>query len=209
MKRVIIGVFVFALPFCAAAQSRDRRYSPPANSLPPRPPGAITDTGFASALGRSIQGYPMAPIRGGAVTPYLLMPPAYPPPPVFYYMPPPGPAVVLNQTFVAPAAAREAPPEDPPAPTFSGYRAPLTPSVTAEPPAEPPAAPATVLKPSLYLIALKDGSVLLAMAYWYEDGALNYVGKNHEIHVLSLDHVDRELSSRLNRERGIDFHFPE
>lgn len=208
MKQLMIGVFVLALPFCATPQSRDGTYPRPANPLPPRPPGAITDTGFASALGRSIQGYPMAPTRGRTVTPYLLMPPAYPPPPVFYHMPPPAPAVVLNQTFVAPAAAREPAPEEPPAPAFSGYRAPLTPSAMSEP-AAAPAPPATVLKPSLYLIALKNGAVQMAVAYWYEDGALNYVAKDHEIHVLSLDRVDRELSSQLNRERGIDFHFPE
>jgi len=226
MKELAVGAFLLALPLCAAAQNGGGGRGGQVLSSPMRLPGAITDTGFAGALGRSIQGQPLGPVRGGRpFTPYLLIPPAYPPPPVYYM----GFPVVLNQTFVT-APPESAPPSEPPAPAqppppvFSGFQAPPAqpenyapespvdpqPQASARAAAPPsPHAPSSVLKPTLYLIAARDGSVQMAVAYWYEGGALHYVGKDHEMHEMALDDIDRDLSTQLNSERGIEFHFPE
>lgn len=205
MKLAATGTILAAFPLCLLAQR--------ANDVP-RLPGAITDTSFASRLGRSIQGHPIGGNGRGLITPYLLIgPPLPPPPPVFFS----GPPVVINQTFVAPPAPYNPPqapeaaePPEPPAPVFTGYQAP---PVQWEDPAPAPAPPekpqASVVKPSLYLIALKDGSVQTTVAYWYEDGALQYVGKDWQVHQVALDQLDKRLSQQLNSERGVDFRLPE
>lgn len=227
MKQLAFSAVLLALlPVSAAPQNRAggrpaRVADAPRAASAMRIPGAITDTGFAGQLGRSIQGQPLGPSRGRRVTPYFLTGPAYAPAPYFYYV---GVPVVVNQTFVTPPppegapppdAASAPPPDEPPPPVFSGYQAPPeqddNPPADAQAPQSAPSAPAasTVLKPTLYLIAVKGGAVQMAVAYWYEDNALHYVGKDHEMHQVSLDDVDRDLSTQLNGERGIDFHFPD
>jgi hypothetical protein len=56
------------------------------------------------------------------------------------------------------------------------------------------------------LIAFKDHTIYAAFTYWLEGETLHYV-TNHGTHnQVSLGLVDRELSERLNRERGVEFH---
>lgn len=62
--------------------------------------------------------------------------------------------------------------------------------------------------PPLYLIALRDGSIRVANAYWVEGNTLHYVTEQHERKQVSLDEVDRRFSERLNRERRVDFRLP-
>lgn len=226
MKQLALSAVLLALPLWAAPQNRAGGHPAPAGEAPRaagtmRIPGAITDTGFAGQLGRSIQGQRMGPSRGRTVTPYFFTGPAYAPAPYFYYV---GVPVIVNQTFVTPPPPDGAPPPDaasapptpdePPPPVFSGYQAPPEqddnlPADAQAPRPATPALPSTVLKPTLYLIAMKGGTVQTAVAYWYEGSALNYVSKDHEMHQVSLDDVDRDLSTQLNSERGIDFHFPD
>jgi hypothetical protein len=61
---------------------------------------------------------------------------------------------------------------------------------------------------SIYLIAFHDRSIFAAVAYWVEGGTLHYVTQEHEQKQVPLSSVDRELSDKLNRERGIAFSLP-
>ena len=57
----------------------------------------------------------------------------------------------------------------------------------------------------LYLIAMKDGIIRAALAYWVEDGSLHYVGSDHVNHAVKLSEIDRAFSQQLNRERRVPF----
>lgn len=60
----------------------------------------------------------------------------------------------------------------------------------------------------LFFVALKDSSVYTAVAYWVEDGMLHYVTPQGRHNQVSLDLVDRDVSSRLNAGRKVEFHLP-
>lgn len=62
--------------------------------------------------------------------------------------------------------------------------------------------------PVVYLIALKDSTVLTAVAYWADGDTLHYVTPKQTINKVSLSLIDRELSERLNRERSVDLRLP-
>jgi hypothetical protein len=61
----------------------------------------------------------------------------------------------------------------------------------------------------IYLIAMKDHTIYPALAYWIERDTLNYVTMQGAPNRVSLSLVDRELSQRLNDERGLPFRLPE
>ena len=63
-------------------------------------------------------------------------------------------------------------------------------------------------QPTLYLIAFKDHTIVQALGYWMENGALHYVSVEHTLNQASLDLIDRELSQRLNDERSVEFKLP-
>lgn len=69
-------------------------------------------------------------------------------------------------------------------------------------------APANVKQSSVTLIAFKDGSMMQAVAYWYEGDTLHYVKPDHRIVKAAKSDIDRESSERFNRERGLDFRMP-
>jgi len=56
-----------------------------------------------------------------------------------------------------------------------------------------------------YLIAYKDHSVYTALAYWMENGALNYVTPQNAHNQVSLDLLDLDLTKQLNARRGYAF----
>jgi hypothetical protein len=56
-----------------------------------------------------------------------------------------------------------------------------------------------------YLIAYKDHSVYTALAYWMENGALNYVTPQSAHNQVSLDLLDLDLTKQLNARRGLPF----
>ncbi|MCS6953785.1 MAG: hypothetical protein RMK57_14635 [Bryobacterales bacterium] len=164
---------------------------------------AITTPGFAHNLSGIVSGfrpYTGAPFgrRGvGAFVP-VYVPVAYPvlvggyasPPPVNVVVvnsPPPQP-VVINQNFGPEAQA-------PPRESNSGvtvYQAPSAFGTAPEP------------KPTVYLIAFKDGSIYSALAAWVEADTLVYVTTQGRLNKASLQLVDRELTEKLNRERGLE-----
>jgi len=61
---------------------------------------------------------------------------------------------------------------------------------------------------ALYLIAMKDHTIYPALAYWIDNDTLNYVTMQGTPNRVSLSLVDRELSQRLNDERGLSFKLP-
>ena len=56
-----------------------------------------------------------------------------------------------------------------------------------------------------YLIAYKDHSIYTALAYWMENGALNYVTPQNAHNQVSLDLLDLDLTKQLNARRGQAF----
>jgi hypothetical protein len=60
----------------------------------------------------------------------------------------------------------------------------------------------------IFLIAMKDHAIYPAIAYWVEDDTLNYISEQGVRNRVSLDLVDREFSTQLNKERSIDFGLP-
>ncbi len=62
---------------------------------------------------------------------------------------------------------------------------------------------------SVTLIALKDGTLVQAVAYWYEGDTLHYVKPDHKVASVALAQVDKESSERFNRERGLSFRMRE
>ncbi len=55
------------------------------------------------------------------------------------------------------------------------------------------------------LIAFKDHTIYAAFTYWLEGETVHYVTTHGTHNQVSLGLIDRELSERLNRERGVDF----
>jgi hypothetical protein len=110
-----------------------------------------------------------------------------------------APSVVINQNFVPQQGnpvVREydadAPPDQP-----SGMRL-----------YQNSSHPYEDAQPTFYLIAFKDHSIIQALGYWMEGGALHYVSVEHTLNQVSMDLIDRDLSQRLNDERGVQFKLP-
>lgn len=119
-----------------------------------------------------------------------------------------APSVVINQNF-APQAANPVVKEYTPDSWndqqqqqggLRMYQAPSGPhTATAQQPSD---------QPTLYLIAFKDHSIVQALGYWMEGSTLHYVSAEHSLNQASLDLIDRDLSTRLNSERGVEFRIP-
>lgn len=63
-------------------------------------------------------------------------------------------------------------------------------------------------QPTIYLLAFKDHNIVPALGYWMEGNTLHYVSVEHSMNQVSLDLIDRDLSQRLNDERGVEFKLP-
>lgn len=122
------------------------------------------------------------------------------------------PSVVINQNFVPPTAnpqVRDYTGDQQPPPQDQGlklYQAP--PSHPYADAATAPQGPAVSEQPTIYLIALRDHTIVQALGYWMEGSTLHYVSAEHTLNQLSIDLVDRDLSQRLNDERHLDFRLP-
>ncbi|MEP6960456.1 MAG: hypothetical protein ABI995_00145 [Acidobacteriota bacterium] len=60
----------------------------------------------------------------------------------------------------------------------------------------------------VFIIAMKDHTIMAASAYWVEDGTLNYITIQGSQNSASMDLVDRDLSRRLNKDRNVAFGLP-
>ncbi|MBM3794061.1 MAG: hypothetical protein FJW31_08320 [Acidobacteria bacterium] len=125
------------------------------------------------------------------------------------YYPPPQPpqqqqsTVIINQHYTperAQPVVREYSASE-----LGSYQAPVP-----DHPAPPPSAAAPPVKidadsPTVYLIALKDGTVYSAYAYWVEGDTLHYITTKHSHNRATVTLVDSELSNQLNRQRKVEF----
>jgi hypothetical protein len=123
------------------------------------------------------------------------------PPPLNSYG---APSVVINQTFIPdhpmPVVREYGDGTDSGGQDQSGMR-------VYEGPRPPvPAAKDDV--PTLYLIAMKDHTIVQALGYWQENGSFHYVSAEHTVNQVSMDLIDRDLTQRLNYERNVEFKFP-
>ncbi|MDQ6666329.1 MAG: hypothetical protein M3Z23_18280 [Acidobacteriota bacterium] len=59
--------------------------------------------------------------------------------------------------------------------------------------------------PRYYLIAYKDHSIYSALAYWLEDNTLHYVTTQNTHNQASLDLIDLDFTKRLNQDRNVAF----
>lgn len=170
----------------------------------------ILDT-FPTQLGRTIAGRPLVypksdhPVRRPVLV--GVIPGAFdyryaqpvPPPVIQVYAPPVPPVVVNNHVFVSGASATASSGADTGSvvKSFTAPSSSRTQSAEAEP-AETKSDAATV-----YLIALKDSSLVSVYAYWVRDGKLYCVTTRNARKTVPLGDVDVELTERLNHERGV------
>ena len=121
--------------------------------------------------------------------------------------PQPAPSVIINQSYTPERAQPVMRDYSTGSNELGSYQAP----VPANPePARPAPAPAAAASPdddspTIYLIALKDGTVYPAYAYWLEADTLHYITTKHSHNKATLALVDEPLSLQLNRERRIEF----
>lgn len=120
------------------------------------------------------------------------------------------PVVIINQGYRPETA-------NPVLRDYSGANLPETPQtlrtydVPVHPtpdPREREAARVESERPTLYLLAFKDHSVLAALAYWVEGDMLKYVTKDGKPNSASLSLVDRDLSRQMNKQLNVDFNLP-
>jgi hypothetical protein len=119
--------------------------------------------------------------------------PEQPPQTVVVQQPPMAPApaaptVIINQYFKSDMPAG--------GPEQIGYQGP------------PPSAPAAARpddKPTIYLIAMKDHTIMPALGYWVEGDTLTYITSQGNKNSVSLTLVDRDFSKQLNDERHVEF----
>jgi hypothetical protein len=79
--------------------------------------------------------------------------------------------------------------------------------VTAESNVIRPSAPKEE-RATIYLIALKDHSIVKALGYWMEGETLHYVSADYGLNQVSSILIDQDLSQHLNDQRGVAFKFP-
>ena len=107
-----------------------------------------------------------------------------------------APIVIINQNYQP----------EPVNPVMRDY------SSAALPPAAPRVERAPVdphaEDPTLYQIAMTDGTIFEAVGYWVEGDVLHYLTLEGNNNLATLDLVDRERSLRLNQERKVAFKLP-
>lgn len=209
---------------------------PGTGHAPQTPPGGVTGPNFAGRFAATVAGRPVFtnPVpanhlqhRRTVIVPYPVFYGGYGYDPSMAYGPGPGygeqappiintntaPSVVINQGYVPQQAnpqLRDYNPSDTAPEQQSGMRLYQNQShpyadTAAQPPAQQRAASD---QPTIYLIAFKDHSIVQALGYWMEGGALHYVSAEHSLNQASLDLIDRDLTQRLNDERGVEFKLP-
>ena len=60
-------------------------------------------------------------------------------------------------------------------------------------------------EPTVYILALKNGSTVQALGYWIQGSILYYVSSKYALNQISLVLVDEQRSQELNAEQGLDF----
>jgi hypothetical protein len=100
----------------------------------------------------------------------------------------PAPSVIINQYFKSDGPAGTPEPQ-------TAYRQPAATPVPAH----------SEDKPTIYLIAMKDHTIMPALGYWLEGDTLTYITSQGNKNSVSLTLVDRDFSKQLNDERHVEF----
>jgi hypothetical protein len=230
MRQFVRVALLLMLLVAAAAQRRGfspiPRPTPPAGTLPSRsgvtppianPPVATppitVPTPPAGAVGgwRKSGGWPSAEQPVVAAVPYAA------PYPVYVDSQPAPEDPETPQELPSPAAIAPQPQATivfapPPQPAAAGPNAGLVPCGRAPDPqpASPPVARAVPKDdPPSFYIAMKDGWVYIARAYWVDNDTLHYITLQGGHDQVSLALVNREVSTRLNAKRAGEFQLPE
>ena len=210
----------------------------PGGNPPPTPPGGVTGPYFfGPGAGRgaipsaSFAGHPSH--RRTTIVPYPVYYGGYAYPygygygsgydPSAGYPPPAGytdpsqtansnglPSVVINQNFVPPIANPQVRDYVPPDTSQDQQQQQSGMKLYQAPAVQP--APQQARRddqPTLYLIAFKDHTIVQALGYWMEGSTLHYVSAEQSLNQVSISLVDRDLSQRLNDERGVEFKLPQ
>ena len=78
----------------------------------------------------------------------------------------------------------------------------------SEPQAESAQAPAPVPDVEQYVFVRRDGSLVFAVAYAWDNGTLRYVTPDGLRRSIGRDALDLNATQQFNEQRGIDFHVP-
>jgi hypothetical protein len=62
--------------------------------------------------------------------------------------------------------------------------------------------------PAHFFIALKNGTVFVGVAYWIVDSTLHYLTFEGSHNQVSLDLIDRALSTKMNERNRVPFILP-
>jgi hypothetical protein len=87
-------------------------------------------------------------------------------------------------------------------------RAESQPAESTAPPTEQRQPETRATRSPVYLIALNNGIIWMAVAYWSEDGNLHFITTKNERKQIPFSQLDRSLTDQLNRERHVTFHLP-
>jgi len=122
-----------------------------------------------------------------------------------------APSVVINQNFVPDHAnpmVQEYGDQGQPQSGMKLYQSPTNPYADQQVAQVRRPAPAPDDQPTIYLLAFKDHNIVPALGFWMEGDTLHYVSVDKSMNQASLDLIDRDLSQRLNDERGVEFKLP-
>jgi hypothetical protein len=187
-------------------------------------PGSRPGTGHHRGTNTVVVPYPV--VVGGGYGYYdtgFYDPGPPPPEPGAYYQDPNAqqpPVVIINQNFrpeaVNPVVRDYSNTALPPASRQSGlktYENPTHPYADVLEQQEQPqqtqsAVPADDEKPTIYLLAFKDRSIIPTLAYWVDGDTVNYITRNGIQNQASLSLIDKEFSKQLNDERHVEFKLP-
>lgn len=204
---------------------------PGVGTAPPLNQNWSSQASFAQRLGATVSGFPSypgvtPPVPGVPRQPNLGfmpfpvfvgggMPYAQPMAPnvtVVYPQQPPAPPMVIHQQTIVreePRPGMREYTQDGRRPDSSGmrtYEAPAPrPAPEPEAAAVRPKAEVVEEQATIYLIALKGQTIYPAYAYWVQGDTLHYVTTQGSHNRATLDQIDRALTERLNRERGVEF----
>jgi len=172
------------------------------------PRGNPVPQGHIQALGATVRGVPQAPYPGhyAATAPYIYpvaipygygMAPAPAPAPnvTVINAPAPPPTVIINQGYVP---ERGKPVAE--TPTVHSYQAPIPNNPEGQ-----RIRRETDDRPTVYLLALHDGTVYSCYAFWLEGEMVYYVTTKQVHKKIPKSSVDIRLSEQLNRERNVEF----
>jgi hypothetical protein len=217
MKLLVLAVIASSLSTAAFAQRHPVRFSSPGGNgnilfpgpghAPTAPPGSVARPYFSQSLAR--------PRRAGPRTSVVIVPwPIYDsgytadrsgndqqedPGQTPVTESSPAPPVIINQSLVAP--------QPPLQPGVINPRDGEPACVNAQCNAIRPQAAAEI-RPTIYLLVFKDHRIMQALGYWMEAETLHYISVEYGLNQASISLIDRDLSQRLNDERGVAFTLP-